>query len=174
MYSKEYYKNNKESFKEYRRRWRVKNPEKIKEYSATDSYRQNAVEYTTKWRQGNRQRYRNYLNDRNKVPKNKVNNSISTLVWEALKYKKAGRPWEKLVGYSLKDLMQYLEKQFDENMTWENYGSYWHIDHIKPKSLFKFDSAEDVQFKKCWSLNNLQPLERFANLRKSNSYTPNK
>ena len=43
---------------------------------------------------------------------------------------KNGKHWEDLVGYTLKDLQLHLEQQFDEYMTWENQGSYWHIDHI--------------------------------------------
>lgn len=44
-------------------------------------------------------------------------------------------------------------------MTWENYGKNgWHIDHIIPKSFFKFDSQEHPAFKACWALSNLQPL----------------
>jgi hypothetical protein len=55
-------------------------------------------------------------------------------------------------------------------MTMENYGSYWHIDHIKPRSLFTYTSIEDEQFKKCWALSNLQPLEALENIRKGNKY----
>ena len=57
-------------------------------------------------------------------------------------------------------------------MNWENYGSYWHIDHIKPKSLFIFESLEDEEFKQCWSLNNLRPLEAKENIRKGNRFKP--
>ena len=56
-------------------------------------------------------------------------------------------------------------------MTWENQGSYWHIDHIKPKSLFEYDSIDHPEFKKCWSLDNLQPLEAKENMRKNNKYS---
>ena len=55
-------------------------------------------------------------------------------------------------------------------MNWDNHGTYWHIDHIKPKSWFKYDSAEHPEFKQCWSLENLQPLEAEKNLAKSNKY----
>jgi hypothetical protein len=81
-----------------------------------------------------------------------------------------GRHWESLVSYNLNDLVKHLEKQFDDKMNWENYGSYWHIDHIKPKSLFKYVYPEDEDFKKCWSLENLQPLEKIANMRKKNNF----
>jgi 5-methylcytosine-specific restriction endonuclease McrA len=42
-------------------------------------------------------------------------------------------------------------------MTWENYGE-WRVDHIKPISSFNFTDINDDEFKKCWPLENLQPL----------------
>lgn len=60
------------------------------------------------------------------------------------------------------DLIKHIEKQFDDKMTWDNYGSYWHIDHIRPKCSFKGN-----EFKECWALSNLQPLEAIENFRKS-------
>jgi hypothetical protein len=65
---------------------------------------------------------------------------------------------EELVGYTLEQLMMHLESKFDSKMTWENYGSYWHVDHIVGVANFNYNSYEDEAFKKCWSLANLQPL----------------
>ena len=42
--------------------------------------------------------------------------------------------------------------------------------HIKPKSLFNYTYPEDQEFKDCWALNNLQPMEKIANIKKSNHY----
>lgn len=53
-------------------------------------------------------------------------------------------------------------------MTWDNYGTYWHIDHIRPISSFSFETYYDPDFKICWALENLQPLEAKANRLKSN------
>jgi len=60
-----------------------------------------------------------------------------------------------------------LEKQFDERMSWDNYGE-WHVDHIKPISSFNIQEIGDNEFIECWSLNNLQPLWGDENIRKSN------
>ncbi len=53
-------------------------------------------------------------------------------------------------------------------MSWENYGSYWWLDHIKPRSSFNYESPDDKELKECWALENLQPLEKIANIRKGN------
>lgn len=74
------------------------------------------------------------------------------------------RHWEKLVGYTLEELKEHLEKQFDENMNWDNYGTYWEVDHIIPKNQFKYVSTEDKDFKICWSLMNLRPLSKQENV----------
>jgi len=80
---------------------------------------------------------------------------------------KESKSWENLVNYKLEDLKNHLEKHFKSGMSWENYGE-WHIDHIIPISNFIIDSVESEEFKKCWSLNNLQPLWADENIKKSN------
>lgn len=52
---------------------------------------------------------------------------------------------------------------FDNNMNWGNYGEYWEIDHIIPQNLFDIVTAEDRDFRICWSLMNLRPLEKSLN-----------
>ena len=75
-----------------------------------------------------------------------------------------------LLDYTVKDLINHLESKFRDGMTWQNHGSVWHIDHIKPVSWFNFDSKNDPEFKECWALSNLQPLLVHENLSKNNKY----
>jgi hypothetical protein len=75
--------------------------------------------------------------------------------------------FEELVGYSYVDLKLHLEKQFTSDMSWDNYGTYWQVDHVVPLSWFKTKS----QFlKRGWALSNLQPLESSLNLSKQNKF----
>ena len=80
---------------------------------------------------------------------------------------KGHRSWTTLVDFNVDDLVENLEKKFQPNMSWENYGE-WHIDHIIPISAFNFSDAEHGDFKKCWCLKNLQPMWGIENLIKSN------
>jgi 5-methylcytosine-specific restriction endonuclease McrA len=48
------------------------------------------------------------------------------------------------------------------------------VDHIKPKSLFKYTSYSDKEFLECWSLKNLQPLEAKQNMSKGKKYIDDK
>ena len=85
------------------------------------------------------------------------------MIWHSLKNKKNEQHWEDLVPYNLQQLKEHLESQFDENMTWDNYGEYWEIDHIIPQGLFNITNYTDREFQICWSLLNLRPLEWKAN-----------
>lgn len=69
-----------------------------------------------------------------------------------------------LIGCDALTLKQHLEKQFDDKMNWDNYGTYWHIDHIRPCASFDLTKLEEQG--KCFHYSNLQPLEAIANIKK--------
>ena len=77
--------------------------------------------------------------------------------------KKKNKGTFKNLPYSISELMTDLESKFTDGMSWENLDK-WHIDHIKPVCSFDIKSVESEEFKKCWSLNNLQPLWAKDNL----------
>lgn len=98
----------------------------------------------------------------------KINTAISSAIRDTLKGTKNGKQWQILVGYSLQDLIKHLERRFDSKMTWDNYGKKgWHIDHITPLAAFFYTSYDDPDFKRCWALDNLQPLWEKDNLSKN-------
>jgi len=75
------------------------------------------------------------------------------------------------VGYTLQELKKRIESKFQPGMSWDNWGrgpDKWHIDHIIPISAFNFTSVDDLDFKRCWALKNLQPLWEPQNLSKNN------
>jgi hypothetical protein len=74
---------------------------------------------------------------------------------------------KKLVGCSIDELKLHLEKQFTEDMNWDNYGT-WHIDHIKP--CISFDLTDPNQQQECFHFNNLRPLWGFENRSKGGSW----
>jgi len=114
-----------------------------------------------------KQKQREYLPKRKADMKNKYSNDINyrlrvtirSKLWEALKKGKQHSSLSYL-GCDLEFFKQWIEFRFDENMTWENWGSYWHIDHILPINAFK-DNHDTNKF--CFHWTNLQPLTAFEN-----------
>lgn len=68
-----------------------------------------------------------------------------------------------LLGCTLTEVKEHIEKQFVEGMTWNNYGK-WEIDHILP--VASFDLRDEKQQKKCFHFTNLQPLWAEENRKK--------
>jgi hypothetical protein len=145
-YHKEWSKQNREKLNDYHKEWREKNIDKIRE---------------TK---------RNYEKTKKDTdPIYKLISNFRTAIYIVLKENKLDKytNYFNMVGYSAEQLKEHLEKQFKEGMNWENYGE-WHIDHIKPISSFVFETCDDEEFKKCWSLENLQPMWGIENIKKGN------
>ncbi len=106
--------------------------------------------------------------ERRKNPSFRLRCALSSSVRNALKFGKQGHKWESIVGYTLVELTTHLEAQFTHGMTWENYGRFWHVDHIVPISAFSFSGIDDPEIRRAWALSNLRPLEATENWRKSN------
>jgi hypothetical protein len=78
------------------------------------------------------------------------------------------RGWNSsLIGCDTRQLAAHLEARFKRGMSWENYGTHWHVDHIVPVS--KFDHTIPHHVRQCWHYSNLQPLWAADNLAKSDS-----
>lgn len=81
--------------------------------------------------------------------------------------------------YSIQTLREHLEKQFEPWMNWSNYGSLsnkmrtWQIDHIIPRAAFQYKSMDCEEFRECWALENLRPLEAKENVIKGNKIIKN-
>lgn len=172
-YNKKWAKNNPDKVKAIYRRWRESH--KKQERERVKKWARENTEYRKKYVQENKEKIKldqkKYEKQRRKInPKYRLDRNMGSKISTLLKDKKARRTWKELVGYTIESLIKHLEKQFDDKMTWENYGSYWEVDHRKPKSLFKYETAEDLEFKKCWALSNLQPLEKYENRKKFNKF----
>ena len=101
-------------------------------------------------------------------PLERLSDSISTNVYLCLKKKKSNTSVWRYLDFRADHLRTHLEKQFKNGMNWENYGNVWHVDHIKPKA--KFDFNKEIDFRRCWTLKNLQPMLAGENLMKSDKY----
>jgi hypothetical protein len=73
-----------------------------------------------------------------------------------------------IIDCSIKEFQIYLEKQFSPEMTWENHGEIWEIDHIIGCVNFNMESIEEQ--KKCFHYTNMQPLFKTSDIAKSFGY----
>lgn len=195
---KDYYYANREVVLERNRKYRNLHREEIRERTRLyhkryyAEHKDEIIERTNKYNKANKKMVAIWARERRKNPESwrrtrenenryrnkklltdsgfKLNYNMSRSIRIALNRTKNGRKWQQFVGCSLLELKQHLERMFTKDMNWTNYGSYWHIDHIIPKSFFYYTSAEDEEFLLCWNYTNLQPMEATANLRKSNKY----
>ena len=170
----EYYQKNKEKLKAYSKEYNKKNKEKIKEYyleynkKNKEKYNEYQNEYQKEYYQKNKEKIKAYkLKSKEKIKeyrRDKYKNNIDfrliqivrTRINKALKGNKTKHTIEHL-GCGIQHYKTYLKLQFDSNMTWENYGSYWEIDHTHP--LSKGGS---------FHYTNTQPLTVTENRKKSN------
>jgi hypothetical protein len=76
---------------------------------------------------------------------------------------------ENLIGCSVIECKLYLEKLFLPEMSWENHGEIWEIDHIKP--CVSFDLTDINQQKECFHYSNLQPLFKTTKIAQNFGYT---
>jgi hypothetical protein len=57
-------------------------------------------------------------------------------------------------GLGIEDFRKWIEIQFTEGLSWENFGSLWQFDHIVPVAYFDFDKEEDLKL--CWNFINIR------------------
>lgn len=98
-------------------------------------------------------------------PEYRIRHSIGRGIRKALRNGKGGHGTFSILGYSAADLRAHLEGLFTSGMTWTNYGD-WHIDHKIPLSVFNIETKDNIDFKRAWSLENLQPMWAAENVRK--------
>ena len=156
---KKYYENNKEKTKEKDKVRFLENPEKIRAIKLK-SYHKNK----TKDEQIDRRRkYRKYK--RKTDEKYKLADAIRSRIKFYIRINnitKKNKTFD-IVGCTPQFLKEHMEKQFKNEMTWENYGFYgWHIDHIIPLSSAK----SDKELYRLCHYTNLQPLWAKENLSK--------
>lgn len=161
--SREWRKNNQEKIRLDMKKRYNKNPEiakkRAKKWAKSNPEKRQAIQLN--WIVKNPEKRKEVIKKANKkkrsTPKGKLNSNIGKSIWASLHGRKSNQHWEFLVGYTISALKKHIEKQFMDGMSWDNYGE-WHLDHKIPISVFNFQSSFDEDFKKCWSLNNLQPL----------------
>jgi len=106
-----------------------------------------------------------------KDPKHRLDNYFRSRLYNTLKILKYNdeihlKSLSDIFKFKFEELVIHLESKFNTYMSWDNYGTYWVVDHIVPVISFEYDSINNPLFHLCWSLQNLQPLEKTLNQKK--------
>jgi hypothetical protein len=163
-YNKAYFQANKEKHKA----WREKNKEKVKENNK--AYYKGNKEYHKEYCKANRDKLTEYQNkyrkERRKTdPLYRLSLILRASSYRAWKGEAKPKKTEELLGCTYNDFKDYITAQFVGNMTWDNYGDVWHVDHITPLSVIKDVSQTELIESLC-HFSNLQPLFAEDNLSK--------
>jgi len=124
------------------------------------------------WRNNNKEHYRDYQRryEKNRVetdPQYKIMKSLRGCLSSLIRRNIIrGVPLKKnktlfIMGCTLSEFKQHIECRFRDGMSWENYGPFWELDHIKPNS--QFDLTDEAQLKMAWNYTNFQPLLKIEN-----------
>jgi hypothetical protein len=146
------------------KKWQDENKDRLD--NLRSKYRQNNKEhirlYNKKYKQANKEKNREKINSyyRNKKksdPLFKFKSSVRNLIYTSFK-RGGGVKSSKtthILGCSFDYFRTYIENQFNDNMSWDNYGAYWEFDHIKQLAYAK--TFEDIIELNHYT--NFQPLE---------------
>ena len=175
----ERYSKNKITLQIKKKEYKIKNKESIKEYQKTYTQTQDYKEKRSVYDKTYYNNNKNKIKERHKIYEKYYRNtnlnrrikcSLRSRIRHALK-KTKNCSLENIIECNIDFFKEWLMFQFDEKMSWDNYGTYWQIDHVKPCSLFNLEIIDEQT--KCFSWKNCRPLEKNLNNKKSNKYDEN-
>jgi hypothetical protein len=183
---KKYTAENREKIQKYKSQYRAENKEKIAEFHRGDyiKNKEKILARCRKYRKENKEkviasgkRYRNENREKRKKYQRKYRKKrrktdpnyalrcvLRSRLSGALNGERKSASTMALLGCTVEELKAYIEQKFTEEMTWENRGPVWHIDHITPCA--SFDLSDPEQQRQCFHHSNLQPLNAVENMQK--------
>jgi hypothetical protein len=130
----------KEKQRESEKKYRLNNPEKIKEKYKRQSLKINR----------------------------RIRDSLNKRIKGALFSKKYKKTLD-YVGCSIEELQKWFETLFKDGMSWDNYGQ-WHIDHVKPCSSYDLSKEDQIiecfnwkNLQPLWAKDNLTKSNKINN-----------
>jgi len=131
-----------------------------------------------KYREENKEKVRKYQRDRRKTdPLYKLKGNLRSRFYDAIMAKNAYENKKHgtftYICCTIAFVLQYIESQFTDGMSWDNYGrgdDKWHVDHRRPCESFDFNIKEEIFM--CWHWTNLQPMWQPENLSKGDKFDP--
>jgi hypothetical protein len=135
-------------------------------YRSKQGSKEKAVSCSTNWRKANPDRFRASKRKNRKIPWNRIKHNLRNRIADLIKGNVSA---SSSVGCEASALRIHLETQFKPGMSWENYGTEWHVDHIMPLAAAECEE----HLIRLNHFSNLQPLWAKENMTKgANIHTP--
>lgn len=167
-YKKNYRKNNLEYIKNKNKEYYVSNKEDILK-SSSDYYSNNKdkkLEYQKEYASLNKEKISAYKmeyqrNRRKTDPVYKLKYVVGRMIRNSLKCKGLSKNKKSMdiLGCTIEFFKSYIEERFVDDMSWDNYGTSWDIDHKIPLST----AVTEQQVLELNHYTNLQPLDSHIN-----------
>lgn len=159
-YRKKYYQEHKKEHNARSRAWAKNNPDSMKEIFSKYNNSPQYKEYLKTWKEENKEeiKIKARLSKRKQLqnPLERIKANLRNRIYKALFEGFKSKSTLTLLGCSIEEYKLYLQNKFTEGMSWENYGTVWEIDHIKPCATFDLSKIEDQHI--CFNYSNTQPL----------------
>lgn len=159
------YAENREYFREYQKRvystpeQRAKRSAYNKEWSRRNKDKIKLL--SKKYRKENPDKFRQFARKQRSKPIVRIRESLSRRLRELVGTVNGK---SRSVGCTSSFLKDHIQSQFVNGMTWSNYGTVWHIDHIRP--LASFDLLDPAQRDIANNWSNLRPMFADENMAK--------
>ena len=160
---KKYYEENKEKVSERMKKYREENKEEIKKYR--EDNKEKKREYDKKYREEHKEERKEYIKEYEKNRRKtdegfRILRRLRTRLHKVLKGKNKSASTMKLVGCTIEELLNHLEKTKVEGKDYSDA----HVDHIRPCA--SFDLTDPEQQRECFHYTNLQWLPAKENMSK--------
>lgn len=179
--NQKYYVDNRDEILIQKREYNKKNEVEIsnKNKGRYQNNKEEIISNNSNYKKQNRALVNERNRERRKIdPIFRMRETVRGAIKNTLKRLKNGVSINKYLPYSIEELKDHLEQQFESWMTWDNQGIYdsktwndydsltwtWQLDHIIPQSDLPYTSMADDNFKKCWAFDNLRPLSAKINV----------
>lgn len=151
---------------EYAKKYRTKNEKVVKERQ-----KKWYEEHSKYWKKQYEKENRDKINERDREKyrtdkKYRMKKILRSRFATTVNKKKIYKSILTYIDTDLESLLKWIEYQFDPNMSWENQGTYWDLDHVIPCDTF--DLTDESEIKKCFHWTNIRPLEKKENDEKNN------
>ena len=152
------------SARKYAKKHYWENIEKYKEFRKSDKAKEIQKRYRLKHRDEINRKGRMYMRKRYKNNANiRLENVLRIRILHAIQNQSTNKAYKsiELLGCPISIVREKIEKQFRDNMTWDNNGTLQDIDHIIPISSFDLTKPEEQKI--AFNYTNLQPLIKWEN-----------